>query len=519
MLQIIQTLPPTELDQQVFAATVRADHHLRRVLEIVDFGRCRPLMASCYSPAHGRPALDPVLLLKLEYLEFHYRLSDREVIEQARVNMAYRYFLNLSLNSPLPHHTSLTYFRERLGAETHQRVFDDVVAQAREHGLVKDRLRLKDATHIIANIAIPSTIRLVAETRDRLLTALRPLAPEQAAAETARAESIHLTTADAADKERLLQRVTHLQTLVAWTDQWRENHWAERTDAAEWMALEEALRLAHKVLCDREDDANDKLVSLHDPEARTGKHGDWYTGYSLDVSMDADSEIITAVNVLPANGDEAADARTLIDQEEQAQGNDVRALSIDGIGFKGTMLRDLTDPQGPNLEVFVPPAAVPETKFFPPERFSLNVLGDAVTCPGGQETRHRKRSCKGTGWQYRFARKTCAACPLQPQCVPKLEGARGRTVVKNDYEAEYRAAREKARTPEYAAVRRQHPRIERKLAELVRRHGARRARYRGQWRVRLQALLTTMVVNVKRLTRLLQPPPALPVRADLVTGG
>jgi ABC-type multidrug transport system fused ATPase/permease subunit len=38
-------------------------------------------------------------------------------------------------------------------------VFDAVVSRARRQGLVKDRRQLKDATHIIANIAIPSTIR------------------------------------------------------------------------------------------------------------------------------------------------------------------------------------------------------------------------------------------------------------------------------------------------------------------------------------------------------------------------
>ena len=95
-----------------------------------------------------------MLLLKLEFLQFHYNLSDRQVIEQSHYNMAFRWFLDLSLDSPLPHHTLLTYFRERLGAQKHQEVFDAVVGQARAQGLVKDRLRLKDATHVVANIAI-----------------------------------------------------------------------------------------------------------------------------------------------------------------------------------------------------------------------------------------------------------------------------------------------------------------------------------------------------------------------------
>src|SRR5262249_32213500 len=77
-----------------------------------------------------------------------------------------------------------------------------------------------------------------------------------------------------------------------------------------------------------------------------------------------------------------------------------------------------------------------------------------------------------------------------------------RTVIKNDYEAAYRAAREKAQTPRYEEVRRGHPRVERKLGELVRWHDARRARYRGRAKVWIQGLLTGLVVNVKRLVKL-----------------
>jgi len=71
--------------------------------------------------------------------------------------------------------------------------------------------------------------------------------------------------------------------------------------------------------------------------------------------MDADSQIITALNVLPANGDEGGDAAHLIQQEETAHGNDVEAVSIDGAGYRGTVLRELTDPDGLNLQVFTPP--------------------------------------------------------------------------------------------------------------------------------------------------------------------
>jgi len=91
---------------------------------------------------------------------------------------------------------------------------------------------------------------------------------------------------------------------------------------------------------------------------------------------------------------------------------------------------------------------------------------------------------------------------LAAQCVaPQTTG--GRTVTKSDYEAQYQATQERAQTLEYRAVRREHPRIERKLAELVRWHAARRVRYRGRLRVKIQYLLTAVVVNCKRIVTLL----------------
>ena len=87
--------------------------------------------------------------------------------------------------------------------------------------------------------------------------------------------------------------------------------------------------------------------------------------------------------------------------------------------------------------------------------------------------------------------------------MERLPARYGRRLYKNDYQAEYDAARVRGQSSAYAAVRRVHPRIERKLAEIVRYHGGRRARTRGHWRVRVEYLLRGIVVNVKRIVRLL----------------
>ena len=79
-------------------------------------------------------------------------------------------------------------------------------------------------------------------------------------------------------------------------------------------------------------------------------------------------------------------------------------------------------------------------------------------------------------------------------------------MIKNDYEAQYRAAQQRPQTAAYHAVRREQPRLERKLAAMRRWHAGRRVRYRGRLRVKMPYLLTAVVVNCKRIVKLLNLP-------------
>lgn len=519
MLKSDYYIEPTEVDALIFEKLIPEDHHLRRVKATINFARMRELVADCYSPRMGRPGEDPVLMLKLCFLQFQYDLSDRDVIREAQVNIAYRFFLDLSMESALPTPSLLAQFRARLGEGRFRKIFDEIVRQAREQGLVKDRLRLKDATHVIACVAIPSTIQLVAQARERLLEVARSFAPEEAVAHQQRAEQVRETSRDLKDQQRLLARVEHLREIVAWADEWQQRligtaaAGAPLINERQMKEFETALELAHKALNDREPTAQDRLRSLVDPEVRTGQHGAFYDGYSLDVIVDADSEMICAVDVLAANADEAANAKTLIESEEQIHGNDIEMISMDGIGFRGDILRELQTEPGPQVEVFVPTWEWPgcEPGLFKPEDFQLNETGDELNCPGQQKTRSRTRANRNRGWQFHFRTSQCANCPLRAQCL-KPTTEKGRTVIKSDYEAEYATARQRALTEKFKEVRKEHPRIERKLGEMIRWHGGRRVRYRGRLRVKIQYFLIGFVVNIKRFVKLHcsspQPQPA-----------
>ena len=515
----------TDFDREVFQLFVPPDHPLVAAQREIDWEDLRRTVETFYCRDRGQPAIDPVRMLKLEFLRYWHNLSDQQVVQRTKTDLAFRYFLWVGHTFRPPHSSSLSYFRGRLGEEGFRRVFDDLVGQARRAGLVKDRLRLKDASHVIANIAVPTTLKLVAQIRDRLLATLEPFDEVWVVGQRIEADLLRERTKSQTDESRLEARVTHLRELVAWAEQLTSPADLEANPAAAsaWQNFQPTLALAQKILQDREQpDAGRKTLSVHDPEARRGKHGEYYDGYLTDILMDADSGIITQINVLEAGGDEAQDAVILVRAEQAAHGNQIEGLSIDGAGFHGEMLRELEgaveeEPveadqrwvpeegdHGLGVKVFVPPKAESSKERFPAVDFRLNDEGTAVTCPGGQPSRYRERDTRRHATIFRFTRTTCDTCPLQQQCVAKPgEGAFGRSVSKNDYEAEYQRARERAQTDEFAAVRREHPDVERKLNELLNHHGGRRARYWGRAKVHTQELMTGFVVNVKRIVNLM----------------
>lgn len=497
--------PLSEFDRSVYRLVVPRDHCLVRLLKNLPWHDFEELLAPYYSEHLGRPPILPVLMLKLTYLGHHYNLSDREVIARSGTDMAFRYFLQIPLVWKLPDSSSMCLFRARLGVEGFQRVFDQVVHFARELGVVKDRLRIKDATHVLADIARPTALALVAQTRDKLLALAEPFAPLLVEGERIKLATLRDTTQKLPVAERLVTRVAQLRDILAWVDDLTKPDDAETNSA--WKKLSTQRDLAHHILADQEDpDRGDRTISTTDPDARRGKHGDWFDGYLDDILLDPDSQIITAISVLPAGGDEAADAVKLISQEEATHGNDVQALSIDGVGFKGPVLRELEDPQGLCVEVYVPPPKEAESSFFRTQEFVEDPAAQTVTCPAGKKSTYHYYDAQNRAKKYRFPRTVCSTCPLLARCMEKVPARHGRTVNKSDYQAEHERVRQRAHTEQYRAIRREHPMVERKLCEMMNRHGGRRARYRGKWKVLLQQLMIGVVVNAKRLMWLLRAP-------------
>jgi transposase len=130
---------------------VPAHHVYLRLLQRIDFGFVRPLVAPFYS-AIGRPALDPVVFLKLLLVQHLENItSDRKLVELASLHIRIRASLGYELTHPLPSPSTICRTRQRLPVAVFEACFMQVVGLCVQQGLVSGHTQVIDSAYIKAN--------------------------------------------------------------------------------------------------------------------------------------------------------------------------------------------------------------------------------------------------------------------------------------------------------------------------------------------------------------------------------
>lgn len=140
---------------------VPEDHILKQVQRILDLSWLEPEVKGLYDAANGRPCIAPEQALRLMLAGFfHGVVHDRQLMREAQVNLAYRWFAGYELGEALPDHSSLTRIRQRWGEALFRRLFERIVAQCVQAGLVGGDLLHVDASLIRADVSWSSLVQV-----------------------------------------------------------------------------------------------------------------------------------------------------------------------------------------------------------------------------------------------------------------------------------------------------------------------------------------------------------------------
>lgn len=128
---------------------VREDHELRKVSAVVDFGKIARKYVELRTVV-GRRGYGLDVGIKCVFLQFYHDLSDREMENRLRDDLAFRWFCGINLESETPDHTFFCRIRTALGARRIGQVFKNIMQKAEDKGIVRKVFTFVDSSAIKA---------------------------------------------------------------------------------------------------------------------------------------------------------------------------------------------------------------------------------------------------------------------------------------------------------------------------------------------------------------------------------
>ena len=315
-------------------------HFLRKLEATLDLSFVREETAQLYNGRYGRPPIAPVVLVKYLLVGYLYGIpSERQIEQRIQTDVALRWYLGLDLFDRAPDHSTISQLRRRKPSfrKVFRRLFEEVVRQCIEKGLVSGRLAATDSTHVKANASRAS---------EHLVEM-----PEEPGAYWERLDSYEEEGLQALEK-----RTGHRRK--------------KRTKQ-----IKRDSRRSHK------------RVSRTDPEAghmkRPGKpEGQYYLSHQ---TLDTDHGVILGVTVTPGD---VHDSVPYLDHLEQIHRDvlPIQAATADA-AYDFPLAHRVLEEQGISFYVRPQPSADRTKAEFKRDAFSYDAEKDVYQCPNGKELR------------------------------------------------------------------------------------------------------------------------------------
>lgn len=426
---------------------VPQDHLLRKIERAIDFEFIRDKVKSLYCADNGRPAVDPVVLFKMLFLGYLFGVrSERQLVREIQVNLAYRWFLGFGLTDKVPDASTFSQNRRRRFTEStiYQEIFDEIVLQATRRHLIGGRVLYSDSTHLKASA-----------NKNKF-----------------RKEQVEQSTRG------------YLAELENAIEQDRKAHGKKP--------------LPPKV---PEPETKEIKVSTTDPESgymvREGKpEGFFYLDHR---TVDGQHNLITDTHVTAANVHDSIPYLERLDRQRERFGFSVEAVGLDAGYMSASLCKGLETREIYGVIGYRRPTH--RDGYLRKRDFHYDADLDGYRCPNGQLLSYRTTNREGYR-EYRSDPQVCRNCPVLGQCTHNAQAVK--TVTRHVWEASRERIDGHRHTEEGRRIyKRRKETIERSFADAKQLHGHRYARMRGLLRTQEQCLLSAACQNMKKMALIL----------------
>jgi transposase, IS5 family len=323
-------------------------HALVRLARTIDWGFLEDTLGAVYQDGAGQPPLPTRLMAGLAILKHTYDLSDEVVCELWLENPYYQYFCGEEFfqhRLPLDR-SSMTHWRNRMGAERLQALLQESLAAATRSGAIKpaDLARaVVDTTVQPKNVTFPTDAKLVNRAREKLVTLAKKLGVElrQSYVRVGKLALIkHQRYAHARQFDRARKALRKLKTYLGRVIR----DIARKIDGEPPLetAFARLLNLARRVRDQERGQRGPKVYSLHAPEVECIGKGKPHKPYEFGVKVSVATtlkrskggQFVTHVQALPGNPYDGHTLAGVIPAIEALLGNTIERLHTDA-GYRG----------------------------------------------------------------------------------------------------------------------------------------------------------------------------------------
>ncbi len=435
------------------------ENHLLRIIDkAINWNFIYELVESKYSQETGRPSMDPVMLIKIPFIQYLYGIrSMRQTIKEIEVNVAYRWFLGLSMLDKVPHFSTFgkNYSRRFKDTDLFEQIFSRILEECYKFKLIDPSEVFVDATHVKAR----------------------------------------------ANNKKMQKRIAHEEALFY--EEMLKKEINEDREAHEKKPLKDN---------DNDKDDNDNTpssgngngkgktikTSTSDPESgwfHKGEHKSVFA-YAVETACDKNGWIL-GYSVHPGN---LHDSRTFQSLYDKIKNIGIETLIADA-GYKTPAIAKLLLDDGIK-PLF--PYKRPMTKegFFRKYEYVYDEYYDSYICPNDQLLTYRTTNRDGYR-EYKSCGETCASCPYLSQCTQSKDHVKVGTM--HIWEPDMEICEDIRHTlgmKELYSKRKET--IERIFGTAKENHGLRYTQMFGKARMEMKVGLTFACMNLKKLAKMIQ---------------
>lgn len=497
-------------DTYVWDNFIPQDHKYVKIKGLINVDFIPDLVRDTYKNDNpqGNNPIDPKVLFLICLVEYIENLSDVKIVERIAEMPVLKWFVGLAPSDKVPDDTTVSMFRtKRMGDNGFKEAFYKIVNQIKDMGLIDGQIQSQDATHIWADITIYGAFQLLNKCRLNLLKAIKRSGQKDLYKKLSDKYDFKLLKNPSNKQKHFEDLITVCRGLF---DEIKKSKalLKNKKISKEMHILARALEERNDEYYDNENNKQKKedeekikgkMINPADPDAKWGAKSDtkFFAGYKVEVNLDHLYDFITAIDVMDANYPEEYTTVPLLKEQNKYLGIIPQHFLADAKYSFGTTRVEL---KALGISSLYIPEVKPRNSYgksFNIYTFDWDWEAMNLICPSGYPAELMCKDDDKLGFDFRFNAAICGDCEHRNDCTASKENGR-RVLLPHTYWDHLEGFKIMASEEYHIMYKEQRYKIERKNADMKKWHGLESARYRGINKMRIQAYLTALAVNIKK---------------------